>query len=143
MARSFIDPSLVAMAVEPAAPPWNWNPGATFVQAFNDAQANQRAQEKAAQEAELMKILLPYKQQTAALELEKLQQEVERSTLLTKKIREGNQVAHRGIMQGLQNPTPTNQNTSPQGKGLFSSLTAQTDSQTPLPEEDNDVVVLE
>lgn len=103
MANSFIDPNLVRMAL-PEGPGWEWNPGQTFVTAFNNAQENQRLQQKRAEEAELASILLPYKKQVAALELEKLQQEVERSTLLTQKIREGNSVAHRGIMQGLQNP---------------------------------------
>jgi hypothetical protein len=152
MARSYIDPSLVAMAVEPAAPPWNWNPGATFVQAFNDAQENKRAQEKMALEQELAQILLPYKQQTAAFELEKLQQEVERSTLLTKKLREGGQVAHRGIMDGLQNPGQTNQKVSPwnttvrvrkssASPGVNPDMVDQVDAVTPLPIEDEDILV--
>ena len=103
MANSYIDPSLVRMTL-PEGPGWEWNPGATFVTAFNNAQENQRLQQKRAEEAELAAILLPYQQQKAALELDKLQQEVERSTLLTQKIREAGRTAHRGIMQGIQNP---------------------------------------
>lgn len=98
MAQSLFQP----VKLEPLA--WDWNPGQTFVTAFNNAQENRRRNEELAMEQELTRILLPYKQQTAALELEKLQQEVERSTLLTKRLREGSAVAHRGIMQGLQNP---------------------------------------
>jgi hypothetical protein len=104
MAGSYIDPSLVALATEPAAPPWNWNPGETFVTAFNNAQENRRANEKAAQEAELNTILFPYKRAAAALELDKLQQDVERSTALTEKIRAANKVTHQNMMQGIQNP---------------------------------------
>jgi hypothetical protein len=88
----------------PEGPGWEWNPGQTFVTAFNNAQENQRLQQKRAEEAELASILLPYKRQSAALELDKLQQEVERSTLLTQKIREAGKAAHQGIMQGIQNP---------------------------------------
>lgn len=103
MANSFIDPNLVRMAL-PEGPGWEWNPGQTFVTAFNNAQENRRRNEEAAREAELAAILFPLKQQQAALELEKLQQEVERGTLLTQRIREAGKVAHRGIMQGIQNP---------------------------------------
>lgn len=86
------------------APPWNWNPGETFSRAFNDAQENRRAQEKAELDSWMTQTLFPLKQQQAKLELEKLQQEVERGTLLTQKIREAGKVAHQGIMQGIQNP---------------------------------------
>jgi hypothetical protein len=109
MASSFIDPSLVALAVEPAAPPWNWNPGATFVAAFNDAQANRRAEEKQALDIELNNILLPYKRAQAALELDKLQQDVERSTLLTERYRQASKQTHSGIMDGIRNPQAADQ----------------------------------
>jgi hypothetical protein len=105
MARSFIDPSLVAMAAQPAAPPWNWNPGATFVEAYNDARRNKREQEKMALEMELAEILLPYKKATAALQLEKLQQDVERGTLITERLRQAGKVTHRGMMEGIRNPS--------------------------------------
>jgi hypothetical protein len=104
MASSFIDPNLVKMAIEPAAPPWNWNPGATFVEAFNSAQENKRRNEEMAMEQELANILLPYKKASAALELDKLQQEVERSTLLTERFRQASRQSHQGIMQGIRNP---------------------------------------
>ncbi len=92
------------MAIEPAAPPWNWNPGATFVEAFNSAQENKRRNEEMAMEQELANILLPYKKASAALELDKLQQEVERSTLLTERFRQASRQSHQGIMQGIRNP---------------------------------------
>ena len=125
----------------PEGPGWEWNPGATFVTAFNNAQENQRLQQKRAEEAELASILIPYKRQVAALELDKLQQEVERSTLLTQKIREAGRTAHRGIMQGIQNPG--NPDEPPRGQGLFRSLTQQIDNSIPLPEADKDTVTLE
>jgi hypothetical protein len=105
MARSFIDPSVVAMAAQPAAPPWDWNPGATFVTAFNDAQRNKREQEKMALEMELAEILLPYKKETAALQLEKLKQDVELSTLLTAQKRKAQSTAHPSIMDAVRNPS--------------------------------------
>lgn len=71
MANSFIDPSLVRMSL-PEGPGWQWNPGQTFVTAFNDAQENRRAQEKAAQEAELASILLPAKRAEAEFNIKKL-----------------------------------------------------------------------
>lgn len=77
MARSFIDPSLVALATEPVAPPWNWNPGATFQTAFNDAQTNQRAQEKAAMDRELNAILFPAKKAQAEFTIKQLAYETE------------------------------------------------------------------
>jgi hypothetical protein len=60
------------MAIEPAAPPWNWNPGATFVEAFNNAQENRRANEKMALDQELAQILLPQKRAEAEFNLKKL-----------------------------------------------------------------------
>jgi hypothetical protein len=84
MARSFIDPSLVALATQPAAPPWDWNPGATFVTAFNDAQRNKREQEKMALEMELAEILLPQKRAEAEFNLKKLAYDTERLTLVNK-----------------------------------------------------------
>lgn len=56
----------------PEGPGWEWNPGQTFVTAFNDAQENRRAQEKAAQEAELASILLPAKRAEAEFNIKKL-----------------------------------------------------------------------
>jgi hypothetical protein len=76
MARSFIDPSLVALATQPAAPPWDWNPGATFVRAFNDAQALQLKREEIENERQIMEILLPYKVKKAQLDLEELRSDV-------------------------------------------------------------------
>ena len=64
------------MAVEPAAPPWNWNPGQTFVQAFNDAQALQIKREEMENERQIMEILLPYKLQKAKWDIENLKADV-------------------------------------------------------------------
>lgn len=139
MANSFIDPALVRMSL-PEGPGWEWNPGQTFVTAFNNAQENKRLQQKRAEEAELASILLPYKKQVAALELEKLQQEVERSTLLTQKIREGNAGAHRGIMQGLQNPQNSQSVQEQNPYDIFNSVPdAQptTDQETGQPEQES------
>lgn len=92
------------MAVKPVDPPWGWNPGATFMEAFNEAQRNRREQEKQALDMELAQILMPYKQAKAALELDKLQQDVERSTLLTNQMRQAGKATHQNFMNGIQNP---------------------------------------
>jgi len=118
MARSYIDPSLVALATQPVAPPWNWNPGATFVEAYNEAQRNKREQEKMALEMELAEILLPYKKETAALQLEKLKQDVELSTLLTAQKRKAQSTAHPSIMDAVRNPS------APDDFGPFTSRSA-------------------
>jgi len=64
------------MAVEPAAPPWNWNPGATFVQAFNDAQSLQIKREEMENERQIMEILLPYKIEKAKWDISNLKADV-------------------------------------------------------------------
>ena len=58
--------------MEPVGPPWGWNPGQTFVTAFNEAQANKRANEKMAMEQELAAILLPAKKAEADYNMKKL-----------------------------------------------------------------------
>jgi len=64
--------------------PWGWNPAATFQTAFNDAQENQRAQEKMDLENELAQILLPQKRAEAEFNLKKLAYDTERLTLVNK-----------------------------------------------------------
>jgi hypothetical protein len=51
--------------------PWNWNPVETFLTAYTTVQENQRAQEKAAVDAELSRILLPAKAAEAEYNLKK------------------------------------------------------------------------
>lgn len=63
---SFITP------FRPIVNDWDWNPGQTFVTSFMLAQENKRAQEKAAQEAELAAILLPAKKAEAEFNMKKL-----------------------------------------------------------------------
>lgn len=58
-------------------PGWNWNPGQTFVTALNEAQKQKALLEKNQLDMELEQILMPYKSQKAALELDKLQAETE------------------------------------------------------------------
>lgn len=52
-------------------PPWGWNPVETFLTAYTTVQENQRAQEKAAVDAELSRILLPAKAAEAEYNLKK------------------------------------------------------------------------
>lgn len=59
------------------APPWDWNPGATYVTAFNETRLAQQKAEEMAMANQLESILLPYKQKQAALALDKLQFDIE------------------------------------------------------------------
>jgi hypothetical protein len=68
----------------PKGPGWEWNPGATFVTAFNNAQENKRANEKMALDQELAAILLPQKRAEAEFNLKKLAYDTERLTLVNK-----------------------------------------------------------
>ena len=54
------------------APPWGWNPGATFLTAYYAAQENQRNKEEFRMKMELERILLPQKQAAAEFNLKKL-----------------------------------------------------------------------
>lgn len=59
--------------VAPEPVPWNWNPGATFMQAYYDAQENQRARQEFEVQQELSRILLPAKAAEAEYNLKKFQ----------------------------------------------------------------------
>jgi len=140
MARSYIDPSLVALATQPAAPPWNWNPGATFVEAYNESQRTKMAREKMELDNWMTQTLFPYKQAQAQLELQKLQQDVEFRSLAMKKVGEYDRERHANRMKVLQN-TPTTGRT--RSAGLFNQLsaseeaamTAKNDESIMLPED--------
>ena len=56
----------------PEGPGWEWNPGATFVTAFNNAQENKRANEKMAMEQQLSEILFPAKKAQAEFTIKQL-----------------------------------------------------------------------
>lgn len=60
-------------APPPEQAPWNWNPAETFLTAYTTVQENQRAQEKAAVDAELSRILLPAKAAEAQYNVKKFQ----------------------------------------------------------------------
>lgn len=85
----------------PESVPWNWNPGATFVTAFNDAQENQRAQQEFQMDMELEKILFPLKVQTAQMNFEKLVQDRDRTMLLNEQIRQARRNASGGINSAI------------------------------------------
>jgi hypothetical protein len=86
--------------------PWGWNPAATFQTAFNDAQAEKRAQEKMALENELAQILLPQKRAEAEFNLKKLAYDTERLTLVnrlqTEDIEERRRILRSGGLGGGQ-----------------------------------------
>jgi hypothetical protein len=122
MARSFIDPSLVEMAL-PKGPGWEWNPGATFVTAFNNAQENKRANEKMAMEQQLSEILFPAKKAQAEFTIKQLAYESERMENSYKLLNEDTDERRRllresrssGLSSGVGSATDAN-STGPDGK---------------------------
>ena len=100
MANSYIDPSLVRMTL-PEGPGWEWNPGQTFVTAFNNAQENKRANEKMAMEQELAAILLPAKAAEAEYNIKKLQLDSEFLTTFHKARTAALPGAYRGVNQAV------------------------------------------
>jgi hypothetical protein len=54
------------------APPWDWNPGQTFVTAFNESRLTKAKSEQLQMEAELERILLPAKVAKAEYDIKKL-----------------------------------------------------------------------
>jgi septal ring factor EnvC (AmiA/AmiB activator) len=77
------------------APPWDWNPGQTFVTAFNQTRLTKAKSEQLQMEAELEQILLPYKQKQAALALDKMQLDVELQSTRLDREREFTKQAYR------------------------------------------------
>ena len=98
MADSFFTPR----AVEPIGVPWGWNPAATFVAAYNQSAENRRAQEKAELDAWMTKTLFPLKESQAKLEIQKLQNEVERGTLLNTLLADADSKSHQSLMSGMR-----------------------------------------
>lgn len=132
MAGSFITP--VNLQPNDA---WNWNPAATFIAAYNSAAENKREQEKLELDAWMTRTLLPYKQQVAQLELQKLQQDVEFRSLAMKKVGEYDRERHANRMR-LLNDTPTT-GTVRRG-GLFSRLSASEEAR--MASEVDDAIML-
>jgi len=83
------------------APPWNWNPGQTFVDAFNESRLTKAKADQLQMEAELEQLLFPVAQKKAALELDKMQFEVERQSLMLDMARDAQRQVHRSQMSGL------------------------------------------
>jgi hypothetical protein len=54
------------------APPWDWNPGQTFVTAFNETRLTKAKAEQLQMETELERILLPAKVAKAEYDMKKL-----------------------------------------------------------------------
>ena len=95
------------------APPWDWNPGQTFVTAFNQSRLTQAEAEKLRLENELESILLPVKQKQAALALDKMQLDVELQSTRLDREREFTKQAYRQEIDrvkgvgGANNQTPS------------------------------------
>jgi hypothetical protein len=83
-------------------PGWNWNPGQTFVTAMNDAKKQQALLEKNQLDMELEQILMPYKVQKAALDLDKLQADTEYLAAHTALYREKSKDAQAARMGALE-----------------------------------------
>jgi hypothetical protein len=118
------------------APPWDWNPGATFTRAFNDAQELQVKREQIENERQIMEILLPYKVKKAALDLEKLRSDVKVQEASVDIERDRLNFRNRALddeINSRRNPRPT---WLGPGKGFSSSSNPLTDEYSvddPLP----------
>ena len=82
-------------------PGWNWNPGQTFVTAMKESQAQKAALEKNALDMEMNQILMPYKVQKAALELDKLEADSNYLAAHTALYREQSAVANQNRLSEL------------------------------------------
>jgi hypothetical protein len=71
-----------------SAPPWGWNPGKMFAESFNEARRTKIMEEQAAVENQLNQIMMPYKQQAAAFEIEKLKQDIDLAATRTQLLRD-------------------------------------------------------
>ena len=93
------------------APPWGWNPAATFLTAYTEMQKNQQAKQEFELGMEMERYLLPIKKQTAQLSLEKMQLEmertkgeIERQRILTRQMTDVTRNTNRGFNDGLNAP---------------------------------------
>ena len=139
MANSYIDPSLVRMTL-PEGPGWEWNPGATFDTAFNNAQENKRANEKMAMEQQLSDILLPAKQAQANYEVVKLGYQTK---LLEKLFNEQTKAlpgAYNGVMSAVGSSSSTGQQSQPARAGIDWKAWGSTAQQS---SGDDDSIMLE
>jgi hypothetical protein len=89
----------MASFMQPVRPvetvPWGWNPGQTFVTAFNQTRLAKEQAEQMRVSSELEQILLPYKQKQAALALDKMQLDVELQSTRLDREREFTKQAYR------------------------------------------------
>ncbi len=77
------------------APPWDWNPGQTFVTAFNQTRLAQAEAEKLRLENELETFLIPLKQKKAAFDLDKIQYETELQSVVLDRARQAQRQSYR------------------------------------------------
>ena len=117
MAQSYLS------AVPFAAPdpmPWNWNPAQTFLTAYYDQQQEKRAQQEFAVQQELEQYLLPIKKRSAELslanmelEMEKTKGELDRQTILTRRLTEGYRNTNGAINSTVSNPVSSGGQSTP------------------------------
>jgi hypothetical protein len=77
------------------APPWDWNPGQTFVTAFNQTSLAQAEAEKVRLANELETFLIPLKQKKAAFDLDKIQYETELQSVVLDRARQAQRQSYR------------------------------------------------
>lgn len=75
MLTSVLSP--IQIAQPDPAPPWGWNPAATFQTAFNNAREEQRAQQEFQLGMEIEKILLPAKIAKAEYDVKKFEMDAQ------------------------------------------------------------------
>jgi hypothetical protein len=77
------------------APPWDWNPGQTFVTAFNQTSLAQAEAEKLRLANEMETFLIPLKQKKAAFDLDKIQYETELQSVVLDRARQAQRQSYR------------------------------------------------
>jgi hypothetical protein len=77
------------------AVPWGWNPGQTFVTAFNQTREAQAEAENLRLANELETFLIPLKQKKAAFDLDKIQYETELQSVVLDRARQAQRQSYR------------------------------------------------
>ncbi len=85
------------------APPWDWNPGQTFVTAFNQTSLAQAEAEKLRLANELETFLIPLKQKKAAFDLDKIQYETELQSMVLDRARQAQRQSYQQQINQVKN----------------------------------------
>lgn len=134
----------MASFIQPVRPvetvPWGWNPGQTFVDAFNETRLAKEKAEEMRLANELESFLIPLKQKKAAFDLDRIQYETELQSMVLDRAREAqrqsyqnqiNQVKSGAVTGGPANAqTPDPRNAAYGLRNLLSPPAASTPATT-------------